>query len=136
MSEHAISALVRKRAALLGEIERTKEHLSVLQQSIAHVDGALAVFGYEFAAEIKPTYRRQRGYFDQGELSQFILGRLRAEGPQSVVQLRDAAMANKDIRPGNPLVTRSIHRKVAKALARQEERGTVTTGDGKMWGLS
>ncbi len=66
MSEFAISALVKKRAALGAELARVKLDL-------AHIDGALRIMGYERpdrippAAEIRPPPR-----FAQGELVTWV----------------------------------------------------------------
>lgn len=136
MSEHAISALVRKRAEITGEIEQAKEHLSLLRQSVAHIDGALSLLGYEHAKEVRPTYRGQRGIFKSGELTRLIFDLLRQHGPQTAHQLRDAIAVHKGVSLDNRRVVRVIHRKLLKALARQDERGTVTTSDGKVWALT
>jgi len=132
MSEHAISALLRKKSEILGEIEQTNERLSTLHQQLQHIDGSLSVFGYEHAIPIRPTYKRQQGYFQQGELVRFIFDYLRQHGPQTTAELLQAVLAHKGLTEADRRTRTHIDNKVKRALERQQVRGTLNrTSDGQ-----
>lgn len=136
MSEIIVSALVRKKAEILGEIEQANERLSVLRQQLQHVDGTLAVFGHEDAAPIKPAYKRQQGYFQQGELVRFIFDYLRQHGPQTRADLLQAVLAHKGLTEADRRTRAHIDNKVRRALERQRTRGSLVndpTERGAIW---
>lgn len=120
-------ALIRKRAELAGEIEEAEQALSVPHQKLQHIDGALAVFGYDLAKPIKPKRKAQPTLFQNGEVVRFVLHTLRVEGPKTVPELRDAIMAHKGLSPD---ARRLVHKKILKTLERQKMRGTVTDESG------
>ena len=132
VESHVISAPVRKRAELAGEIEAAEEDLSVLQQRLRHIDGSLAVFGYDEAKPIKPIRKAKPSLFRHGEMARLLLHTLRAEGPLSINELRDIVMAEKGFPRGE---YGAIHKKVTKTLERQKMRGTVQAerGEDHVW---
>ncbi len=70
---HALSALVRKRAELAGEIEKLDERRAALRAHIANLDAVLRLFCYRGdPAEIKPK-RKRRWMFRRGELQRMVL---------------------------------------------------------------
>ncbi len=125
MSELAISALLRKKSEILGEIEQANERLSTLHQQLQHIDGSLSVFGYEHAVPIRPTYKRQQGYFQQGELVRFIFDYLRQHGPQTRAELLQAVLAHKGLTDTDRRTRTHTDNKVRRALERQQVRVTV-----------
>ena len=132
MSELAIAALVRKKAEILGEIEQANERLSLLRQQLQHVDGTLAVFGYEHVAPIKPAYKRQQGYFQQSELVRFIFDHLRQHGPQTRAELLQAVLIHKGLTEADRRTRTHIDNKVRRALERQQVRGTLLLDAGAL----
>jgi len=130
-----VSGLVRKRAEIAGQIEIAREHLSVLEQQLAHIDGALTVFGYDQGRmPIKPTYKRQQGYFQRGELVRLVLDTLRAKGPSTVPEITAAIMQAKGIDPEQPRAAYDVRHKVAKTLKRRHAIGSVDRAQ-DLWSL-
>ena len=128
-----INGLLRKRSEVAGEIEAAKERISVLYQQLEHLNGTLATFGYDYSAPIKPTYKRQEGYFKQGELVRFLFDYLRQNGPQTAIQLRDAVLHHKGFDVNDPRIVRDIHKKALRAMKRQERRGAVGLSSSTGW---
>tara|TARA_R110000868_G_scaffold102229_1_gene281540 strand:+ start:433 stop:834 length:402 start_codon:yes stop_codon:yes gene_type:complete len=118
--DQAVYGLIRKRAELSGERETAKEHLSVLDQQIEALDLALSVFGYDHDKNpIRPTYKRQQGYFRPGELMRLILDILRS-GPQDVSAIVSRILERKGIAEENSAVRGDIRKRVKRALKRME----------------
>ena len=119
--DQAVSGLIRKRAELSGERETAKELISVLDQQIEALDLALSVFGYDHDKNpIRPTYKRQQGYFRPGELMRLILDILRS-GPQDVTAIVSRILERKGIAEENSSVRGDIRKRVKRALKRMEE---------------
>ena len=130
-----ISALTDKRARILGEIEKAKDHLADLQDQLAHIDGTMRLFGCPPNADQKPIRTRPRT-FNRGELTRLLFDLLRQHGPQTTAQLRDAVMDRKSM-PSEAQF--DIHRRVFKAMHRQEVRGAVRREEadgGVVWRLA
>lgn len=133
--ERTVYGLIRKRAELSGERETAKERISVLDQQIEALDLALSVFGYDHEKNpIRPTYKRQQGYFRAGELTRLILDILRS-GPQDVSGIVSRVLERKGIAEENSSVRGDIRKRVKRALKRMENAGRVTT-DGEQWLLT
>lgn len=120
---HVISALMEKRARILGDIADTKDRLAGLQDQFGHIDATLRIFGTTAGAEQKPVRTRPRK-FQQGELTRLLFTLLRENGPQTAPELRDTVMERKGM-SGDPKTRYDIVRRVGKALERQSARGTV-----------
>ena len=69
---HVVSALVKKRAELAGEVQRIDERRTALKAHIAHIDAVLRLFAYAGdPALIKPR-RRRNWIFRRGELQRMV----------------------------------------------------------------
>jgi hypothetical protein len=130
--ERTVYGLIRKRAELSGERETAKEHLSVLDQQIEALDLALSVFGYDHEKNpIRPTYKRQQGYFRAGELTRLILDVLRS-GPLDVTAIVSRILERKGIAEENSAVRGDIRKRVKRALKRMENAERVSESN-NMW---
>ena len=79
---HVITALVRKRAELSGELSEIDRQRRSVRSRIAHVDEALKLFGYGGDPKAIPAVRRRQWMFRRGELSRAVYDVLRtAAGP-------------------------------------------------------
>lgn len=80
-----IHALVRKRAELAGEIDDLNRRITAARARIAHVDGCLALFGYQREPkDIRPVRKRHAQLFQRGQLTRTVLDILReAERPMA-----------------------------------------------------
>ena len=130
--DQAVYGLIRKRAELSGERETAKELISVLDQQIEALDLALSVFGYDHEKNpIRPTYKRQQGYFRAGELTRLILDILRS-GPQDVSAIVSRILERKGIAEENSSVRGDIRKRVKRALKRMEEANSVKADGGRI----
>lgn len=77
MTDHAISALERKRAELLGDLERLERQRRALLIGIRHVDGALDLLGYSGDPADIPARGRRHRQFRRGELQRMVAAILR-----------------------------------------------------------
>lgn len=80
---HVITALVKKRGELAGEIQTLRRHRASARSKLTLVDKALKLFGYEGDPRAIRPRRRQLGrIFGRGELRRFVFDMLRgARGP-------------------------------------------------------
>ena len=130
--DQAVYGLIRKRAELSGERETAKELISLLDQQIEALDLALSVFGYDHEKNpIRPTYKRQQGYFRAGELTRLILDILRS-GPQDVTAIVSRILERKGIAEENSAVRGDIRKRVKKALKRMEDAERVSESN-NLW---
>ena len=76
---HVISALVKHRANLAGEIERTHEHLRELVIDLENLDATILQFKPDFQVEaVKPkAFRPLKDWSRRGEMTRIILSILR-----------------------------------------------------------
>ncbi|MBO6561189.1 MAG: hypothetical protein JJ959_11660 [Nisaea sp.] len=133
--DRTVSGLIRKRAELSGERETAKELLSLLDQQIAALDAALSVFGYDHARNpIRPTYKREQGYFRAGELQRLILDILRS-GPQDVSSIVSRILERKGIAEENTSVRGDIRKRVKRALKRMEDAGKIRGSEGATFAI-
>lgn len=132
MNPIVINALLSKKAELLADAQKVCDQLDAIYESIHHLDATLETLGHVGNGQTYPRYKRPLGLFRAGELTRFLLGYLRANGPQTVMQLREAIAAEKDVDPADLHARDAIRRKIHRTLNRQEQRGTVTR-DGEAW---
>ncbi|MEQ8399316.1 MAG: hypothetical protein RIC85_05395 [Gammaproteobacteria bacterium] len=132
MGSIVISALLHKKAEMLGEIERLEDEITNLRRRVVHIDSTLDLFGYDNPKPVQPYRKPPPGLFRRGEIVRFIFRRIRMDGPQTAVQLRDALIGFKDVNRDDRKLRKQIHNKVHKALQRQKERGTLVKY-GEVW---
>ena len=132
MNAILLSALLRKKAELLADIERLESEAETARQQIVHIDGTLLAFGYQSDKQARPFYKAPPGLFGRGELARILCERLRVAGPQTTVQLRDYVIALKDLNPDDLRLKKLMYLKILKTIKRQQERGTVVR-DGEAW---
>lgn len=70
---HVITALVKKRAELAGELAARDRRRRAITDRLAHVDSVLALFGYEDDPKaIKPRKRAPPRMFKRGQLRRTV----------------------------------------------------------------
>lgn len=97
---HGISALVNKKARLLGEIDTYHEKISSLENDIKVLDRAMSILEPETSEEVlqpKPK-RTVKKLFQPGELKRAVLSELRiAENPLTIRELAAIIQKKKKI---------------------------------------
>ena len=109
---HAVSALVRKRAELAGEIGKLDDRRAALRAHIANLDAVLRLFCYRGdPAEIKPR-RKRRWMFRRSELQRMVLDiERKADGPLDKEDIAREVMNRKGWAP-DPDLLESVADKV------------------------
>jgi hypothetical protein len=88
---HVITALVKKRGELAGELAEIDKRRREIAARISHVDSTLAMFGYGDDPKAIPARRKQTGrIFKRGQLRRLIYD-LHRERPDLAVN-RDIAV--------------------------------------------
>lgn len=142
MSELVVSGLVKRRAALAGEIEATHETLRKMVADLENLDATIVQFDPDFKVEtIKPKgFRPPSDWSNRGQMSRIILSTLRqASEPLTsrdiaVQLLIERALDKSDLR-----LLRLMTKRVGVALRIQKENGAVSSDQGPgqymLWSL-
>lgn len=93
-NQHAISALVRKRAELAGDVIGLRRQIADLQDKLKVIDTALSLIGYEGApGSIKPVRKQANRLFKNGQLSRLVYDAMR-QGARDNAEITDYVMAH------------------------------------------
>ena len=75
---HVISALVKKRSELRGDIIHYKELITRLDKDLSTIDATIRIFEPDYnLSSIKPTNKHRNKFFETGEAKVLILDTLR-----------------------------------------------------------
>jgi hypothetical protein len=128
---HVVSALVRKRAELAGEIEEAEKRIAQLRADLVHVDAVLRLFDPAAKPEAIPAKRpwRRTGWFADGELPRRVLDTLRtAPEPLSAGEIALRIMAAKGLDAGDARALEVIRDSVRRFLAGRKDGLVRRTG--------
>lgn len=134
-----VEGLVKKRAELAGEIERTHERLRALVADLEHVDATLRIIAPDLAVEAiqSKVFRPPADWSKRGEMTRMVLSILRtARNPMTTREIAERMVVERGI-PADAAALNSMSRRVACALRRQRElgRATSTEGEAGFWQL-
>lgn len=134
-----VEGLVKKRAELAGEIERTHERLRALAADLEHVDATLRIVAPDLAVEAiqSKVFRPPADWSKRGEMTRMVLSILRtARNPMTTREIAERMIVERGI-PADAATLNSMSRRVACALRRQRElgRATSTEGEAGFWQL-
>jgi hypothetical protein len=118
---HVISALVNKKAELLGLIEYHQKEIKKLTEVMTHLNASIKVFdpNYNLSSIQSRQYRAKNQIFVHGELSVLIFEVLReAESPLTSAMVADAIKSKKNI-------TVNIIENVQSSLQLQARNGNI-----------
>ena len=130
---HVISALVKRRSIIAGDIENAQETVRKLATDLEHVDATIRLFAPDYCIDgIKPNaFRPPDDWAKRGEVTRVILEMLRqANEPMTV---RDVALALMTIR-GLDKTDRKMVGKMTKragaALRHSRDKGVLRSSEG------
>lgn len=139
---HVITALVKRRAELAGDIENTHERLHKMILDLDHLDRTLLMFDPEYKIDsIKPkAFRPPEDWSKRGEMTRLILGILRqAAEPLSCRDIAVQLVIERALDKNDPALVRLMTKRVGVALRGQRDRGLVksteSAGQYVLWEL-
>lgn len=126
---HVVSALIRKRAELAGQIEHTQTVLRQLVIDLDNLDATLRLFQPDIdLEEIKPKPLPPRHAAFKGEVSRVILDTLRrADRPMTAQELAQHVMAERGLNTADKRLVRLIGKRVGSSLRHHRAKGWVTS---------
>lgn len=130
---HVISALVRKRGQLAGEIEAARSRLQSLISDLESLDSTILLFDPDYCVVgIKPiAFRMQETKSPKGEMTRSILDLLRQSSrPMTAPEVVRAVMTAKGLDCDDVRAVRHMTGKVNVALRAQRKKGVVRSSEG------
>ncbi|MBL6954991.1 MAG: hypothetical protein ISR50_20345 [Alphaproteobacteria bacterium] len=140
--QYVISGLVRKRAALAGEIEATHDRLRQMVQELEHLDATLLLFDPDYKVEgIKPkAFRPPKDWANRGQMSRIVLSILRqAVEPLTTRDIALELLIERALDKSDQKLLRLMTKRVGVALRHQRDKGLVGSEQGPgqymLWAL-
>jgi hypothetical protein len=139
MTNYMVEGLVKKRAELAGEIERTHDALRKLAIDLEHVDATLHIIAPEMAVEAikSKVFRPPADWSKRGEMTRVVLSILRtARAPMTTREIAERMVVERGL-VADTATLNAMGRRVACALRRQRELGHArsTEGEAGFWQL-
>ena len=123
---HVITALVRKRAELAGDIENTQKRLKEMIVALENLDRTLLMFDPDYKIEsIKPkAFRPPEDWSKRGEMTRLILGILRqAAEPLTSRDIAVQLIIERALDQNDEKLARLMTKRVGVALRGLRDRG-------------
>jgi hypothetical protein len=129
MADIALNALIRKRAELAGELERSETTVRQLQIDLAHIDAAIRLFGPDTdVSAIKPKGLPPMMATPKGKLGAIVFGLLRtAKRPCESSELAKHVMVERGIDVTKPKLVKLMESRVCSALRYYRAKKLVRT---------
>ncbi len=126
--DHAISALLSKRADLLTEATHLRDRIAEIRNDLSAVDRALNVFGYKGDLDAMMPRQKREVVFGRGELSKAIFNELRhATEPLSSRDIAREIVALRGDDARDRRYLSDLTKRVSKALRGMREDGDVSS---------
>jgi hypothetical protein len=133
MNEFVISGLVKRRAALAGEIEATHETLRKMVLDLENLDATIVQFDPNFKVEtIKPKgFRPPSDWSNRGQMSRIILSILRqASEPLTSRDIALELLVERALDKSDQRLLRLMTKRVGVALRGQRDKSVVRSIQG------
>lgn len=133
MTDHVLTALVKRRAELAGDIEATHERLRKLVDDLENLDQTIRQFAPDFQVEtIRPkAFRPPADWAHRGQMSRVILSILRqATEPMTTRDVALEMLVTRAMDPSDQRMLRTMLRRVGTALRMQRDNGAVRSKQG------
>lgn len=130
---HVITALVRKRAELAGDIENTQEAIARMIRELEGLDATIRLFDPDYRVEeIRPkAFRPPEDWSKRGEMSRVVLDILRrAAEPLTSRDIALQLIAQRGLDKSDERFVRLMVKRVGVALRGQRDKGTVKSSQG------
>ncbi len=143
MTDLALAALIRKRAELAGEIERTHAAMKRMLADLDSLDATLRIFdpGIEVAAIRPKAFRPPADWAKRGEMTRVVLDILRqAAEPMTTRDIAFQLLIERALDDNDAKLLRLMGKRVGVALRHQRDAGLVASQEGpgqyNLWALA
>lgn len=133
MNAFVLSGLVKRRAELAGDIERTHEALRKMVLDLENIDATIVQFDPDFKVEtIQPkAFRPPKDWSNRGQMSRIILNILRqASQPLTTRDIALELLIERALDKSDLRLLRLMTKRVGVALRGQRESGVVRCDQG------
>ncbi len=115
---HVISALVKKRAELRGDIIHYKQLIATLDKDLQTIDATIKIFDVDYdISSIKPVIKSRNRFFNNGEAKILVLEVLKSsEVPISTDKISDIIATNKNLSFENKADKSNFQKSILLAL--------------------
>lgn len=115
---HVISALVKKRAELRGDIIHYKQLIATLDKDLQTIDATIKIFDVDYdISSIKPVIKSRNRFFNNGEAKVLVLEVLKNSSlPLSTDKISDIIVTNKNLSFENKTDKSNFQKSVLLAL--------------------
>ena len=115
---HVISALVKKRAELRGDIIHYKQLIATLDKDLQTIDATIKIFDVDYdISSIKPVRKGRNRFFNNGEAKVLVLEVLKnSDIPLSTDKISDIIATNKNLSFENKTVKSNFQKSILLAL--------------------
>ncbi len=137
MTDYVLTGLVKRRAELTGDIERTHDALRKMVADLESLDATIRQFDPSHNVEaIRPkAFRPPKDWANRGEMSRIILSILRlASEPMTTRDIAVELLVTRALDRSDIRLLRLMTKRVGVALRGQKDGGTVRVlpGPGQM----
>lgn len=133
MNAFVLSGLVKRRAELAGDIEKTHEALRKMVLDLENIDATIVQFDPDFRVEtIQPkAFRPPKDWSNRGQMSRIILSILRqAAEPLTSRDIALQLLVERALDKSDQRLLRLMSKRVGVALRGQRENGVVRCDQG------
>ena len=115
---HVISALVKKRAELRGDIIHYKQLIATLDKDLQTIDATIKIFDVDYdISSIKPVIKSRNRFFNNGEAKVLVLEVLKNSSlPFSTDKISDIIAVNKNLSFENKTDKSNFQKSILLAL--------------------
>jgi hypothetical protein len=115
---HVISALVKKRAELRGDIIYYKQLIATLDKDLQTIDATIKIFDVDYdISSIKPVIKSRNRFFDKGEAKILVLEVLKnSEVPISTDKISEIIAVNRNLSFENKADKSNFQKSILLAL--------------------
>ena len=115
---HVISALVKKRAELRGDIIHYKQLIATLDKDLQTIDATIKIFDVDYdISSIKPVRKGRNRFFNNGEAKVLVLEVLKSNKlPLSTDKLSEIIATNKNLSFENKTDKSNFQKSILLAL--------------------
>ena len=115
---HVISALVKKRAELRGDIIHYKQLIATLDKDLQNIDATIKIFDVDYdISSIKPVIKSRNRFFNNGEAKVLVLEVLKSSNlPLSTDKISDIIATNRNLSFENKIDKSNFQKTILLAL--------------------